>query len=76
MNVAMTVRGQVRGGRLHVDAPLDLPDGTEVELAVLVEDTGELDAEDRARLEEALRTSKAQAARGEVIPFDDVLAEI
>lgn len=76
MMVSMTVRGRVQDGRLHVDAPLDLPDGTEVELAVLMEGDDDLDPEDRARLHESLRESLAQAARGEVIPIDDVLAEL
>ncbi len=72
----MTVRGRVRGGRLQVDAPLDLPDDTEVELAVIVDEGDGLDAEDRERLDEALRASKAELARGEVVPFDQVLGEI
>jgi hypothetical protein len=76
MNAGMTVRGRVHGGRLQVDAPLDLPDDTEVELAVIVDEGDELDGEDRARLDEALRASKAELARGEVVPFDQVLAEI
>jgi hypothetical protein len=76
MSVAMTVRGRVRGGRLLVDAPLDLPDDTEVELAVIVDERDDLDAEDRARLDEALRAAKAELSRGEVVPFDQVLAEI
>jgi hypothetical protein len=76
MNAGMTVRGRVRGGRLQVDAPLDLPDDTEVELAVIVDDGDELDAEGRARLDEALHASKAEMARGEAVPFDQVLGEI
>ena len=59
----MTVRGRVQDGRLHVDVPLDLPDGTEVELAVLVDDEDELEPEDRARLHEALHKSLAELAR-------------
>lgn len=76
MNVAMTVRGRVRGGRLRVDAPLDLPDDTEVELAIIADEGDELNAEERTRLDEALRVSKEELARGEVVPFDLVLAEI
>jgi hypothetical protein len=58
----------VRGGRLQVDAPLDLPDDSEVELAVIFDEGDGLDAEDRARLDEALRVSKAELARGEAAP--------
>ena len=76
MNAGMTVRGRVRGGRLQVDEPLDLPDDTEVELAVIIDQDDDLVAEDRARLDEALRASKAELARGEVVSFDLVLGEI
>ena len=76
MNACMTVRGRVRGGRLQVDAPLDLPDDTEVELAVIVDEGDDLDEADRARLDEALRASKAELARGEAVPFDLILGEI
>lgn len=76
MNVGMTVRGRVRGGRLQVDEPVDLPDDTEVELAILIDEGDDLDAEDRALLNEALHASKAELARGEAVPFDEVLAEI
>jgi hypothetical protein len=33
----MTVRGHVTNGRLVVDAPTDLPEGTEVELVAVVD---------------------------------------
>ena len=76
MSAGRTVRGRVRGGRLQVDAPLDLPDDSEVELAVIFDEGDGLDAEDRARLDEALRVSKAELARGEAVPFDEILAAL
>lgn len=76
MSVGLTVRGRVRGGRLQVDEPLDLPENTVVQLAIIIDEGDDLDAEDRALLDESLRTAKAQLARGEVVPFDEVLAEI
>jgi hypothetical protein len=72
--VSVLVRGRVSRGRLLVDAPLDLPDDTEVELMVLVEEQDSLDADDRARLHEALRASLAELERGDVVPVEDVLA--
>ena len=52
----MTITARVRDGRLVVDEPTDLPDGTEVELLPL--DPGDwLDERDRAALHEALRES-------------------
>jgi uncharacterized protein (DUF433 family) len=44
----MTVRGQVRDRRLRVDAPVDLPDGTEVERAVILDGDDQREAEERA----------------------------
>jgi hypothetical protein len=34
----MTVRGHVRSGRLVVDTPTDLPEGSEVELVTVADD--------------------------------------
>jgi hypothetical protein len=50
---AMTLKGRVKAGRLVVDEPTDLPEGTEIELVPL--DPGDwLDAADRAALHDAL----------------------
>jgi hypothetical protein len=74
--MSMVVRGRVRRGRLVVDAPLDLPDDTEVELTVVFGDRDELEEADRARLHQALHASKAQLERGEVSPIEAVLDEL
>jgi Protein of unknown function DUF104 len=69
----LTVRARVRNGRLIVDEPTDLPEGSEVELAV-VED--ELDDEDRARLHSALDAADDELHAGKGIPGDQFLAEL
>ncbi|MBK9259118.1 MAG: hypothetical protein IPM54_04720 [Polyangiaceae bacterium] len=71
-----TVRGRVRGGRLEVDTQLDLPDDTEVELAVIVEMDDALEDQERLRLDDFLRASMAEMEAGRVVSFDEVLAEI
>jgi len=71
--MTLTIRGQVRGGRLLVDEPIDLPDGCEVALA-MVEDGDDLDDEDRARLHDAIRAGQAEMDRGEGIPAREVVA--
>jgi hypothetical protein len=76
MHEGMTVRGLVRNGRLQVDAELDLPDNTEVELAVILDQDDELDAHDRARLDAHLVASKSELADGAVMSFDEVIGEI
>jgi hypothetical protein len=59
----MTIKAHVRGGRLVVDEPTSLPEGTEVELLPL--DPGDwLDDADRAALHAALARSEADIAAG------------
>ncbi|XXY45871.1 hypothetical protein WME91_38295 [Sorangium sp. So ce269] len=71
----LTVRGRVRGGRLVVDEPVELPENTEVELAIA--DTGDdLDAADRERLHAAILRGAEQVDRGEVVSAEQVLAEL
>lgn len=51
------LRATVKAGRLTLDEPVDLPDGTVVEL-VPVDQGDDLDDEDRARLHAALDRSQ------------------
>ena len=69
---AMTIKARVRAGRLVVDEPTSLPEGTEVELLPL--DPGDwLDEADRAALHAALAQSQADVAAGRLIDATDVL---
>jgi hypothetical protein len=71
----MTIKARVRAGRLVVDEPTDLPEGTELELLPL--DPGDwLDEADRAALHEALRESDADVAAGRLVDAEVVLKEI
>ena len=73
--VFMIVKAHVREGRLIVDEPTDLPDGTEVDLLPL--DPGDwLDETGRAALHEALRQSDADVAAGRLIDADEILKEL
>lgn len=65
---------RVQAGRLVLDTPTDLPDGTEVELEP-VSDL-ELTPEERERLDAAIDESAAQAARGEVVSADEALRRL
>ena len=68
----MTIKARVHGGRLVVDEPTDLPEGTEVRLLPL--DPGDwLDDEDRAALHEALAQSEADVKAGRLLDAADVL---
>lgn len=68
----MTIKATVREGRLVVDEPTTLPEGTEVELLPL--DPGDwLDDADRAALHAALARSDADVAAGRLINAADVV---
>ena len=65
-----SIRARVRGGRLVVDAPTDLPEGLEATLAIVDDD---LDDESRAALEVSLEESHVELERGELLDAAEVL---
>ena len=68
------LRGHVESGRIIVDEPMDLPDGTEVEIAVADED--DMTPEERAELDASIDRGLEQAARGEGIPAEEGLRRL
>jgi hypothetical protein len=71
----MTIKARVRAGRLVVDEPTDLPEGTEIELLPL--DSGDcLDDSDRAALHEALRQSDGDIAAGRLVDAQEIVREL
>jgi hypothetical protein len=71
----MTMTARVHAGRLVLDEPTTLPEGTEVELLPL--DPGDwLDDAGRAALHAALAESEADAAAGRLIDAADLLEEL
>jgi len=69
-----SLKAVVKNGRLVVDEPTDLPEGTELRLDVV--DVDEMDDAERARLHESLRTSIAQAHAGQLIDGDEVIDKL
>jgi hypothetical protein len=68
----MTIKGRVRDGRLIVNEPTSLPEGTEVQLLPL--DPGDwLDEADRAALHEALAQAEADVKSGRLIDATEFL---
>jgi len=68
----MTIKATVRDGRLVLDEPTTLPEGTEVELLPL--DPGDwLDDVDRAALHAALAQSESDVLAGRLVEATDVL---
>ncbi len=68
------LKAHVRGGRLVLDEPTELPEGTEVELTVVDDD--DFDPEERARLDAALERSVEQARSGQLVDGDAVIQKL
>ena len=73
--MTLTLKARVRGGRLILDEPVDLPEGSEVDL-VPSDEGDQLDDEDRARLHAALERSAEQFRAGQGIPAAEVLRRL
>jgi hypothetical protein len=69
------LRATVRAGRLVLDEPVELPEGTVVDL-MPVDQGDDLDDEDRARLHAALARSHEDFLAGRSVPADRVMAEL
>lgn len=70
-----TVEGHVVNGRLVVEEPTQLPEGTVVKL-VVVDEGDDLDDDERTALHAAIEESWASLRAGEGVPADDVLGEL
>src|SRR5260370_9225957 len=72
-SVMLTVRARVKNGRLVLDEPTDLPEGSEVELEAVGDD---LDQEDRALMHAALDAADDELRPGKGIPGDQIPAPL
>jgi hypothetical protein len=71
----MTLKARVHEGRLLVDEPTQLPEGTVVQLLPL--DPGDwLDPDDRSALHRALLASQEDVSAGRLFDAEDVLREL
>ncbi|WP_428265046.1 hypothetical protein [Haliangium sp.] len=74
-----TLTARVCNGRLVLDEPTDLPDGTELRLVPEHSDEAEddeLGPDERERLHAELSVSWAQAQAGQTRPADEILVEL
>jgi hypothetical protein len=75
MGVTMrALKAHVRGGRLVLDEPTELPEGTEIELVPV--DGDQMDEADRAELEAALDESEAELDAGKGLGEDQLWARL
>ncbi len=69
------IRAKVTNGRLVVDEPTTLPEGTVLDL--VIDDEGDdLDPKEREALHAAIERSWASAKNGNLIPSDQVIREL
>ncbi len=66
------LRARVRNGRLVLDEPTTLSEGSEVELVPV----DEMDDKERAELDQSLRAAIAEADAGDVVEADEFFAEL
>ncbi len=71
-----TLKAHVENGRVIVDEPVDLPEGTTLEL-VVTDDGDDLDEEERAALRAELRLGYAEYKAGApTISAEELLEEL
>ncbi len=81
MGIAMrALKAHVRGGRLVLDEPTDLPEGADVELVplddVLANGGDYLDDEEREWLHEAIERGLEDVRAGRTVDAREVIAEL
>jgi hypothetical protein len=82
MGVTMrALKAHVRGGRLVLDEPTELPEGTEVELVpvedeVLAGGGDHLDEEERRRLHESIERGLEDVREGRTVDAEQVVAKL
>lgn len=69
------LRAQVKNGRLVMDEPTDLPEGSVVPLEIS-NDWDELDEEERAALHRALDDAEADVDAARTVSIEDVRARL
>jgi hypothetical protein len=69
------LKARVRGGRLLVDEPTDLPEGAEVEL-IAADSWDDLDDAERERLHAALAVSEEDVREGRLRSASAVIADL
>jgi hypothetical protein len=73
--VTVTFKARVQGGRLTLDEPIDLPDGSELELVPAEQDDA-LDDAERQRLHRELELASGELSSGQGIPAEQALARL
>jgi hypothetical protein len=74
------LKAHVRGGRLVLDEPTDLPEGEVIELValdgVLADGEDDLDDEERERLHQSIERGLADIRAGRTVDATEVIAKL
>ena len=70
--VVLTLKGRVRAGKVVIDEPLNLPEGSEVDL-IVVDPGDDLDDDERERLHATLVVAREEIERGEGVAAEDLI---
>jgi hypothetical protein len=72
--VTRALKAHVRGGRLVLDEPTNLPEGAEVRVALV--DGDDLDDAERAELHAAILAAEKELDAGQVVSEEDLWARL
>lgn len=76
LDLVTALKAHVVNGKIVVDEPVDLPDGSEVRVYLYDAAVDGMSAAERAALEQRLERSLKQADAGNLIDADEVLDEL
>ena len=77
MNTMTSYRARVHKGRLLLDVPTELPEGTEVDLFVSDVDTlAEMTEDERRELASEIAAAQADADAGRGVDIEDLLKQL
>jgi hypothetical protein len=76
LDLVTALKAHVVNGKIVVDEPVDLPDGSEVRVYLYDAAADGMSADERAALEQRLERSLKQADAGNLIDADEVLDEL
>jgi hypothetical protein len=68
------MKARVHNGRLVMDEPTDLPEGTEVDVEIVDSEGWDMDPAELAELQKVLDESEADIKAGRTIPAEEFLA--
>jgi len=76
LDVMQALKARVRNGRLVLDEPTDLPEGTELYLMPVDDEGDDLDEEERVALHQALDEAEADIDAGRTVSEENMWAKL